>query len=246
MISKKLINNFLKTFQVEMHGFGYMQSLRKHSNPPDAFSFKRKNIKESKIIFDVGANRGDTVQKYLEIFPTSSIYAFEPFPELFKSLEARFIASANVNCYSLAISNKNDFLTFYSNHNPDTNSLLKPQKIGLNSDKQVANIDIIKVESISIDSFCSANNINKIDILKMDIQGGELQGLKGAETLLSSKNIALIYIETYFRAQYESQPLFHDISLYLAKFGYYLQDIYSPIYGNGSIAWCDAVFLPEG
>jgi hypothetical protein len=79
----------------------------------------------------------------------------------------------------------------------------------------------------------------------MDIQGAELLALKGAIKLLEEKKIGLIYTETYFRRQYNNQPLFHEISKFLADYGYYIQDIYSPIYGKGSIAWCDAIFLPE-
>jgi len=39
--------------------------------------------------------------------------------------------------------------------------------------------------------------------------------------------------------------LFYDIATYLDSNGYSLQDIYSPFYGNGSLAWCDAIFLPR-
>lgn len=245
MLNKKIVNKFLNMFNLEMHGIGYMQALRKHSNPPDAFSVQKNIVENAKTIFDIGANYGDTVENYLALYPESIIHAFEPSPEVFGSLTTRYLSNKNVNCYSFAIAEENKKSTFYTNSNPDTNSLLKPQKIGLNSDKQTANIGVIEVESISIDLFCISKNINEIDILKMDIQGGELQALKGAKNLLQNKRIKLIYAETYFKKQYENQPLFHDISLYLSQNGYYLQDVYNPIYGKGSIAWCDAIFLPE-
>ena len=101
------------------------------------------------------------------------------------------------------------------------------------------------INTETIDSFCSGHKIDKIDILKMDIQGAELMALMGAKKLFEGKKIDLIYTETYFRRQYNNQPLFYEISKFLADYGYYLQDVYSPIYGNGSIAWCDAIFLPQ-
>ena len=115
----------------------------------------------------------------------------------------------------------------------------------MSSDEQVKTIGQTIVNTETIDSFCSIHKIDKIDILKMDIQGAELLALKGAIKLLEEKKIGLIYTETYFRRQYNNQPLFHEISKFLADYGYYIQDIYSPIYGKGSIAWCDAIFLPE-
>ena len=118
-------------------------------------------------------------------------------------------------------------------------------KIGLSSDEQVKTIGQTNVTTETIDEFCNDHKIECIDILKMDIQGAELLALKGATKLLADKKIRLIYTEAYFRRQYNNQPLFHEISAFLAQYGYYLQDIYSPIYGNGKIAWCDAIFLPE-
>ena len=85
--------------------------------------------------------------------------------------------------------------------------------------------------------------IDRIDILKMDIQGGEYEALKGLHKMLSQRKIDLIYSEVYFVEQYEGQPLFHDISLLLFQYGYQLQDIYNPIYGNGCIAWADVIFV---
>jgi hypothetical protein len=131
------------------------------------------------------------------------------------------------------------------NTNVDTNSLLESIKMGLSSDKQVENKNQIEVDVWTIDDFCRDNNIEKIDILKLDIQGGELAALIGAEKLLKEKNIRLIYTEAFFRQQYADQPLLYDIAKYLERFGYHLQDIYSPIYGKGSITWCDAIFLPH-
>ncbi len=142
-----------------------------------------------------------------------------------------------------AIGDKKGKNTLFVNKNVDTNSLLKPSRIGLSSDKQVANVSTIEVDVWTIDEFCRTNDINFIDILKLDIQGGELAALKGAETLLSNKQIKLIYSETYFKQQYDRQPLFHDIAKYLEQFGYETQDFYNPIYGNKSLAWCDVIFL---
>ena len=60
--------------------------------------------------------------------------------------------------------------------------------------------------------------------------------------MLSKSAIDLIYTETYFVEQYEAQPLFHDILKLLFNYGYILQDIYNPIYGNRHIAWADVIF----
>jgi FkbM family methyltransferase len=245
-MKKETINKVLRRFGVELHGLGFIQSLKKSDFQQNAFDVQKEILlSDQRVIFDIGANRGDTAIKYSNLFPTAKVYAFEPFAETFIKLKDNVKDYSNINIYNFAISEKIGKTVFYSNKNEDTNSILSSSKIGLSSDEQVKTIGQTIVNTETIDSFCLNHKIEKIDILKMDIQGAELLALTGAIKLLEEKKIGLIYTETYFRRQYINQPLFHEISAFLAQYGYYLQDIYSPIYGNGSIAWCDAIFLPE-
>jgi FkbM family methyltransferase len=245
-MKKETVNKFLRRFGVELHGLGFIQSIKKSDFQENAFDVQQKlMVNVPKVIFDIGANRGNTVIKYANLFPTAKIYAFEPFVGTFEILKDNVKDISNINIFNFAIAEKIGETVFYSNKNEDTNSILSSSKIGLSSDEQVKTIGQTIVNTETIDSFCSIHKIDKIDILKMDIQGAELLALKGAIKLLEEKKIGLIYTETYFRRQYNNQPLFHEISKFLADYGYYIQDIYSPIYGKGSIAWCDAIFLPE-
>lgn len=241
---KHTLNRILRKFGAEIHGTGYLQALAKGEFKRDVFAVKKSLLGNSvNVIFDVGANRGDVAQTYNSIFPDAAIYAFEPFPESFNTLQQRFGKNKRVSCYQKAVAENNESKVFYVNKNVDTNSLLKPQNTGLSSDKQVENLSRIEVETITLDDFCGAHKIDTIDILKMDIQGGEFNALRGAQSLLKDRRVSLVYSEAYFIEQYEQQPLFHDISKLLFQYGYVLQDIYNPIYGKGNIAWADVVFV---
>jgi FkbM family methyltransferase len=243
---KNTFNKVLRKFGVELHGTGYLQALAKGDFKKDAFLVQKECIHGNNIvIFDVGANRGDVTAIYREHFPDAGIYAFEPFPESFNILKERHAIDKKVYCNQLALAEEKGKKTFYVNQNADTNSLLQSQAAGLSSDKQVKNISHIEVNSDTIDGFCADKGIRNIDILKMDIQGGELSALKGAVKLLSEKRITLIYSEVFFVDQYVNQPLFHDISKFLYDYGYYLQDVYNPAYGKGSIAWADVIFCKK-
>lgn len=245
-MKKENINKFLSRFGFEVHGNGYIQSLKKTSFKEDAFEVQYKILSgEARFIFDVGANRGDTAIKYSTLFDQAKVYAFEPFPETFEKLLNNIKDYEKIVPGQYAIADKKGQAVLFSNFNEDTNSLLPSDKIGLSSDQQVKNKSSITVQTETIDSFCRNNNIQQIDILKMDIQGSELAALKGAVDLLEKRKIKLIYTETYFKQQYLGQPLFHDISSFLYSYGYVIQDIYSPIYGNGNLAWSDAIFIPK-
>lgn len=244
-MNKKVINNFCRKFGFEVHGLGYIQRQQKRSFKENPFEKQREFVKHANVIFDIGANRGDTIEEYVKLFPDAQIYGFEPFAESFNILQTNVKMYQNVKCYKTAIADKPGNQDFFVNKNADTNSLLEPQKTGLRSDILVANKTKIVVEVITIDSFCEAKKISCIDILKMDIQGGELAALKGCEGMLSNQSIKLIYLETLFVRLYKNNPLFHDISKHLEGFNYYLQDLYDPFYGNGSLTCCDSIFLPK-
>ena len=243
-MNKNSINNICKKFGFEVHGTGFIQSIKKTSFKEDTFLIQKEIVgTKSLTIFDVGANRGQVTSEYLNLFPNATIYAFEPFPDSFNFLKSRFTGNSKVQMFEKAVTSSAGIKEFFVNKNVDTNSLLKPQKTGLSSDEQVKNMKTIKVEGVILDEFCKLNKIKHIDILKMDIQGGEYDALKGLHDMLSKSAIDLIYTETYFVEQYEKQPLFHNVSKLLFQYGYRLQDIYNPIYGDGKIAWADVIFI---
>jgi FkbM family methyltransferase len=240
---KQLINKYLGRFGVELHGKGYLQSLAKGEFKKDALTIQKDLLGgQASVIFDVGANRGDVSAEYRQHFPDAKIFAFEPFPGSLESFRGKHARDSGINSFQLALAAEKGNRTLYVNQSVDTNSLLPGTSTGLSSDQHVKNVTTLNVETTTIDDFCGERGINRIDILKMDIQGGEWDALRGAASLLKAGSIGLIYSEVYFIEQYEKQPLFHDISKLLHRYGYYLQDLYSPIYGNGSLAWGDAVF----
>ena len=242
---KKTINKILKPFGLEIHGKGYLKSLSKGDFDLNEFEFKKKILKPEKVnvIFDVGANSGGITEKYLIDFPNAQIHLFEPSSDLHHVLEIKFKDNPRVVLNKLAVSNKIGNADFYINKSIDTSSLLKPKEIGLNSDKVVKTEKVEKIELITIDHYCEKYKIKEIDILKLDIQGGELSALEGSSNMLDAQNVKLIYSETYFQQQYMEQPLFFEIGHFLFKKGYILQDFYSKIYGKDSLVWCDVIFI---
>lgn len=247
MSFKNRLNKYLRKFNVELHGLGYLQSLAKGEFKKNELDlFKNVFANNDLLIYDVGANRGATINEFMRYFPKAVIHAFEPHEELAKELAKRYQDNNNISINQCGIADKETTMLLNVNFSADTSSLLTSKKTGLNSDKQVETLRQVEVPIATIDQYASVNHHNHIHILKLDIQGSELNALKGAAMLLAGNKVDMIFTETYFIQQYEGQPLFHEIAAFLFCYGYELQDIYHPLYGKGKLAWCDALFVRKG
>ena len=241
---KAIINKYLRIFGIEIHGIGYIHKLRNSDLKKSEWRMQSELLKgKANVIFDVGANRGNTTLKYSQIFPNSEIHSFEPFPKSYEVFINLHKDNLNVNINKYALSSNIGTSNLNINKSVDTNSFLESKKIGANSDKNCISVGQIPIKTNTIDNYCLKKNIEKIDILKIDVQGFEIEVLKGALDMLKNGSIKLIYIETYFKPQYVDQPLFHDISKFLYNHNFSLQDIYDPYFSNNNIVWCDSIFV---
>lgn len=214
----------------------------------DAYKTQQKILSHTdvKTIFDIGANKGFVTRIYRDLFPHASIYCFEPFAVPFEILRKKFEGCDPVKPFPIAISDKNGEKDLYLYTNDVTNSLYPtvPNVEKYVDPAVIGNVGKAKVPTETIDDFCRRHAINKIDILKMDIQGGELDALKGSLEMLSKQLISLVYTETWFVNVYHHQPLFHQLYQFLDDHGYELFDFFNFVYTwEGQVKWCDAIFL---
>ena len=199
------------------------------------------------VILDIGAHRGQTASKYKQLFPQSKIYCFEPFPDSVNVLKDRFSSDSTVEIFPTAVSETTGVQKFYANHQSATNSLLpRPTMLRRYYPEDASLKAEIEVPVISIDNFVCTKNIEKLDILKMDIQGGELKALQGAKQVLKKKNILLIYLEIMFVPHYENAPLFYKLWDFLESYQYTLFNIYNLSRAkNGQLRQGDALFVHQ-
>lgn len=129
-----------------------------------------------KTIIDIGANVGDTVSAFRKSFPDSKIYAFEPDKNVFQHLSNRFKGDKKVFCYQNAISNIEGDQDFYvSNESNLLSSLVEKE-----------NIIKTTVKTLKLEDFIASNEIQKIDIIKLDTEGFDLEILKSAKELFNN------------------------------------------------------------
>ena len=155
-------------------------------------------------LFDVGANTGEYTKLLLRYFPDAFIYSFEASKMTYKKLKEN-IQSERVVLNNIGISNDTTKgILYYDKECSGLASLYDRQLDYLGIDFSLSE----EIELDTLDHYCETHNIDIIDFLKMDIEGNELNALKGANRLLKEKRINSIQIEfggcnidsrTYFR-----------------------------------------------
>lgn len=162
-------------------------------------------------------------------------------------MERDFTNDDKVFIHCCAIGSNDGTSDFYINAKKDTSSLLRSDREHLSSSYEaiLAIEDHRKVKVITLDSFAAANRTEHIDLMKLDIQGGELDALIGAHDVFSQAKVDLLYTEVYFVPMYINQPLFGDLACQLAKWDYKLHLIYNQIINgiSGRPLWADALFV---
>jgi FkbM family methyltransferase len=199
-----------------------------------------------RTVFDIGSHSGTVAEEYRKLFPSSTIHCFEAIPQLAENIKRKFSSDTAVKVHPLAIDSAPGRRQFNINTKSDTSSLLRSLRTIPHSYRSIqSSVQTIDVDTTTIDMVCTLHDISTIDVLKMDIQGGELSALQGASNMLGAARIQLIYTEVWFLPFYENQPLFADICCLLAKFDYALHGIYNVSFSGatGRATWADAIFV---
>jgi FkbM family methyltransferase len=191
------------------------------------------------LIIDGGANLGSVTDVLLGYYPSATIHAFEPIPQLADALRAKYAHRPNVMIHAKALGAEPKTLTFHQLNNVDSSSFLTPSAIKKKYHGQkVAVSNELAVEQVRLDDVVDGN----IDILKLDLQGYEMEALKGAERSLPSTKLILIEVE--FIPLYENQPLFGDIDVFLRERGFFLLNLYELwTHPDGQLTSGDAIYL---
>lgn len=156
--------------------------------------FIEQKLKPSDTFFDIGSNIGAYAYVAGQIIPAEQMYLFEPIPFLFNRLKNTF---KKVNIYKYAISNetgKTQFkIPFINGQFLDTRGSVETNF------KEVGEVKskILNVDTITFDDFIQTNNISKVNFVKIDVEGHEMNVLSGAQkTLATFKPNLLIEIES--------------------------------------------------
>ena len=208
----------------------------------DAYADMRKLAATDRpVVFDVGANRGQSIGHFRNAFAQPMIHAFEPGRDTFAELQRRTTGVPDLHLNNVALGSRAESRTFLQNERDDMSSFLEPSVDAWGEIKER-----YPVEITTVDDYCAAHGIERIDILKSDTQGFDLDVLKGANQIIDNRAIGLIFMEITFSDMYKGLPRFDEIYAFLADRGFALVSFYDFYYQRGRAGWTDALFVTEG
>lgn len=143
-------------------------------------------VKPGQSVLDVGANFG-LYTKFLSeaVGSEGHVYAFEPTFDMYKVLRynVESLAMRNTNVFQMACSESVSELNFYIPKRPD--GTLNYYEASLEKNTIAGAFEECRVPATSLDRFCAAHVLGKVDFIKCDVEGHEIAVLKGATKILT-------------------------------------------------------------
>ncbi len=240
---------------------------------PSPRAFAKKIIGDQPFnVIDVGAANGlNPHWQPLDGF--AHIYAFEPHPESAEKLQYKYNKSAYRNLYHIipvGLSKTGGPAILYMLNAPTGSSILPvdmDSPLVQKEDTYIFPIKELPIETQSLELAMKANNIDHCDMIKLDVQGAELDIVLGmGEQHLN--NLLSIEMEVGFQSVYKGAPKPYEVDAALAQHGFELYDLnlekhfakkkgnpyyysellgQSPIFGtiNGKLLECDMLFIKK-
>lgn len=175
--------------------------------------FDLSKLMQPVVIFDVGANVGQSAEHYLSWFPDAEIYCFEPSRQSAAELRKRL--NERVRLFEIA----------FSSHS----GTARLAHTGTSDTFRIAEVGEEEITVHTVDEFCREHGIETIDFLKIDTEGHDLEVLKGAEAMLQQGKIAAVQVEAGMSPENDLHVPFDVFKQRLEAASYRLFGIYDQV-----------------
>lgn len=188
------------------------------------------------IIFDVGANEGQTIRLIKRHFSDAIVHAFEPSPATFRRLADNVSGAPGITLNNVGVGSTTGRLDLIENVYSDMSSFLEPGDAWGRIARRT------NVPVTTIDEYCKEHNISWIDLLKIDTQGYDYKVLSGSTHMLGDNKIGLVLAEIVFDRMYEGIDRFDTLLSFMLDKNYKLVGFYDQNKRNGILSWSDVLF----
>lgn len=170
------------------------------------------------IVFDVGANVGQSAIRFAQEFPGARIFAFEPVPATFAQMAVNIQSYRNVQAFQIGFGPEEGMVPIHTYQSSLVSSLVAYAPAMAISSAEYVGETVVDLHTI--DSFAQEKQIDLIDILKIDTEGADYEVLVGAQNMLQRGAIRFIIFEFFLIDDSETSRQFASIHRYLDSCGF--------------------------
>ena len=180
------------------------------------------------MILDIGANRGQFALAARQWSPNARVVSFEPLLGPARIFRAVFGEDPKVRLHEVAIGPEQSECEIHVSAADDSSSLLPISSLQTSLFPGTREVATAKVRVAPLMAFIGPEDVAAPAMLKLDVQGYELEALRGCESLLD--RFAYVYVECSFIELYQGQALADEVIAYLRGRGFWLCGVYNLAY----------------
>ena len=191
---------------------------------------------EIRTVFDVGTNVGQSARAYARHFPNAWIFSFEPIKATFADLCTNCRSNLRIEPHQMALGATVGRVRIFNDPVSVLNKVLREPR-------SLDGLPTEEVDQSTVSDFAAKHGLDHIDFIKTDLEGYDLDGLKGAEPLLARKAIRFVLSEVTFNSTSAFHTPFGHVSACLAEFGFKFVYVYDGDFSRppgGCPALCSA------
>jgi len=232
---------FAKALRSETINFIENQYYQSYAHIDKSIQLLKKLNFENSIIVDVGGADGTTSEIFARNFKENKIYVFEPILENFNQIEEKQKKIKNLVLFNKALGNGelNSKINIASrvtsssifNLSPDQNSSIFSKDLNFCRSEEII---ITKLDSV-------IEKDQVIGIIKLDVQGYEMEVLKGANSVL--ERTMLIVLEMNSHNHYPGAPKYFEVDEYLRNRNFLIFDIFPSTKDSGRLKEWDSIYI---
>jgi FkbM family methyltransferase len=192
-------------------------------------------------VIDGGANVGQFARAASRAFRQAVIYSIEPLPDIAHILRQNLSDVPGHRIFRTALGSSDGEIEFRRTSYSQSSSILQVGKHTLPAMQGIREVETLRVPLTRLDTLLSQVEMPSPVLLKLDLQGYELEALKGAVSVLAKCDFVLL--EAAFEEMYEGEPMFDEVLGYMREQGFlFKRPLHVAEDVHGRILQIDALF----
>ena len=179
----------IRSTAVGRHAYARMYLVGKRLAERREQDLLRRHLRPGMTVFDLGANVGFYTERFSRLVGAAGkVYAFEPDPFCSEVLRDRTRLLGNVRVENVAVGARQGEATLFCSNRDRAENRTRPLDPGVPA-------EAVRVPVVTLDGYCRSRNVERVDALKMDVEGDEVHVLRGMSETMARTPPAWMFIE---------------------------------------------------